>query len=326
MATRMARSARIAWVNQMEGNARPGGFVGDELAQLKEGPGMAQRSLLMTNRNPFSYARQVFESECLARVFGFAYHCLADTVIHIPLKTRLFARVLSEAAFGVLRSHLLQRLPPLQIAGTYLRDLRAAEGLAVTIRGQRYYAQVYAQCAFGVTGFAAFSALGDMQEVDTTPPHQISATDLPGGVNEHAVLAFSQYQAADNTACQRVQRDPIQAHEAVGTRIIADTAARAKLGTRLTLLGLHRLDRLNGFRPGAHCQLGAQAKAGTGLAVHPMVGRVRVGDMLFPTDRRDPGRRRVTGALGCGQDGFMAVYVKPDADGTSEGCVHVDVF
>jgi hypothetical protein len=53
-----------------------------------------------------------------------------------------------------------------------------------------------------------------------------------------------------------------------------------------------------------------------------VVRHVGISNALRPTHLRNPGRRRVEGALGRGQDGFLAVDVQFDADGTGEWLVH----
>ena len=45
---------------------------------------------------------QVFQRECLARYDGFVYQGLRDAVVHVLLEAAFPARILSEAAFGVL--------------------------------------------------------------------------------------------------------------------------------------------------------------------------------------------------------------------------------
>ncbi|HEV8190259.1 MAG TPA: hypothetical protein VGP82_02065 [Ktedonobacterales bacterium] len=85
------------------------------------------------------------------------------------------------------------------------------------------------------------AALGDMQVVDARSPHEVCATDLPGWVNQHLVLARAKQQVADDAALQGVERDPIQAHQPIGARIVRHPAARAELGQvsrRLALTAL----------------------------------------------------------------------------------------
>ena len=59
------------------------------------------------------------------------------------------------------------------------------------------------------------------------------------------MLTWAEQQAADDTAFQRVERDAIKTHQAIGASIVADAATRAELGARLAMLRLHRLDGLN---------------------------------------------------------------------------------
>jgi hypothetical protein len=54
------------------------------------------------------------------------------------------------------------------------------------------------------------------------------------------------------------------------------------------------------------------------LTVHPMMSRVGVGDAFIPTHPRNPGCRRVEGALCRGQRRVMAINIQLTADSASE--------
>ena len=100
----------------MHRDACPCGLVGEELAQLEEGPGMPLVAMFVPNRYPLSNPAEVFESECLARDDGFLHQGLADTVIHVLLEAALPSRILPETAFGVLGVDLLQPLAACVVA------------------------------------------------------------------------------------------------------------------------------------------------------------------------------------------------------------------
>ena len=86
----------------MDRNAGLRRLVGDELAQLEEGPGMPLVAMFAPNRCSLSDPRQVFESDCLARYDGFLDQLLADTVIRVFLEARLTAAHLAQTTLGVL--------------------------------------------------------------------------------------------------------------------------------------------------------------------------------------------------------------------------------
>src|SRR5262249_25381840 len=74
--TGRTRPAGSPWVYQMHRHAGPGGFVGEELAQLEEGPGVPFVAMFVPNRYPLANPAQVFESQCLARYDGFLHQGL----------------------------------------------------------------------------------------------------------------------------------------------------------------------------------------------------------------------------------------------------------
>src|SRR5690348_5618907 len=106
MAAGRAGAAGVPRVYQMHWHAYPCRFVGKELAQLEEGPGMPFVAMFVPNRDPLTNPRKVFKSDCLARDDGFFHQGLRDTVIHIRLEAAFSTRVLAQAAFGVLRVDL----------------------------------------------------------------------------------------------------------------------------------------------------------------------------------------------------------------------------
>src|SRR5262249_27113307 len=73
-------------VYQLQRYARPGSLIGQEGAELEEGPGMPRIALLVANRYSCANPPQVFEGECLARCGGFLYQGLADNVVGVALE------------------------------------------------------------------------------------------------------------------------------------------------------------------------------------------------------------------------------------------------
>lgn len=327
MATLTARAAGIPRVYQMQRHASPGGFVGEELAQLEEGPGMPLVALFVANRYPFSNPTQVFESQCLARDESFEYQGLRDTVIDVFLKAALTARILAQTAFGVLRVDLLQPLAPGVVALASLLHLSITKRLALAIGGEIDDAQVYAQRVAHSLRFArCCAALGDVQVVHATLPDQISPANCPSVVDQHLMLARAEQQTADDAPIQRIERDAIKTHQTVGAGVITDAASRAKTRAGIMVLCLHRLDGLNGFGSGADGQLRTEAEVQTRLAVDAMVRGVGIGDALIPTYLCNPGSSLIEGALRQCQRRFMAVNVQFDANGADESFVHTSAF
>src|SRR5262249_35629840 len=169
---------------------------------------------------------------------------------HVLLEAVLPARVLAQAAFGILGAHLLQALAARVIALPDEFHLRAAKRLPLAVGRQIDDAQVHAQHRASWRSLwliGPFAALADVEVVDATPPDQLSTANLPRWVYQPLMLATSQHEAADHTAFQGIEGDPIQAHQPVGAGVVADAPTRTKLGAcvPLPLLGFHRPDGLN---------------------------------------------------------------------------------
>src|SRR5690348_6997657 len=75
------RPTGIPWVYQMHGHACPGRFVGEELAQVEEAPGVPLVAMFASNRGSLSDSTEIFKSDCLARYDGFLDEPLADAVV-----------------------------------------------------------------------------------------------------------------------------------------------------------------------------------------------------------------------------------------------------
>ena len=136
------------------------------------------------------------------------------------------------------------------------------------------------------------------------------------------MLTRPQDQTSDDAPIQGVERDPIQAHQAVGAGIVADAATRAKLGAGLPLLGSHRLDGLNRLGAGTAGELRAQSVGQAGFPLHPVMSRVGVGDALLPAHLGHPRSRLVESLLRGRERRVMAVTIKLDADDAGECVVH----
>ncbi len=198
VSTLRTRAAGVAWVYQDQTHASPGCLVGEKLPQLIEGPGMPLIALCPSNRSSLPNAGQVFQRECLAGRSGFLHERLADAVVGIGLEAPFSPAVLLQAALSRLRADLLQCLAALVVTLARLPDGFTREGLPLAIGCQVDDAQVYAQVLPIIAPQSrCFLALGHMQEVDATPPNQISPANLPGRVNQHGVLTWAKHQPTD---------------------------------------------------------------------------------------------------------------------------------
>ena len=94
----------------MNRNTCPGGLIGDEQAQLEEGPGMPLVAMFASNRCSLPNPRQVFKSNCLARYDGFLDKLLTDAVVHVFLKSGFASPYAADAALGIACPAILQAL------------------------------------------------------------------------------------------------------------------------------------------------------------------------------------------------------------------------
>jgi hypothetical protein len=306
------RATGVAWIYQ---------------AHLKKCPGVPLVAMFASNRCSLSNPTEVFKRDCLARYRGFLDDLLANHMIGVGLEARLAATHLAQTALRVLRVDLLQPLAAQVVAvANKVNDL-AGEVFPLAIGGEIYDAEIDAQRpAVWLSFTRRFLALCHMQVVHPVAPDQISAADFPRWINQHGVLAWAQNQAADDTPLQRVEGDVVQAHQAVGPRIVADTSAWTKCWARVALLDLYSPDRFNGLGPGADGQLRAQAEPFARFAIDTVMRRVGVGDAFIPAHSRDPGGGLIEGVLRRSQRYLVAVNAKLAADSAGEGFVHTDVF
>jgi hypothetical protein len=311
----------------MHRHAGPCRFVGDVVAQLEERPGMPLVAMCALNRCSLSDTAQVFEGDCLAQYSGFLDELLADAVVGIALEAGLTLPHASYPPLGVAGADLLEPLAAQVVAGADDVNESASEVFALTIRGEIGDAQIDPQCAAVWLYFAwHFAALGDVQVVRAVAPDEISPTDFPGRVDQHLMLARAEQQPTDDTALQSIERHPIQAHQAVGTRVVADAATRPEGGAGLRIglafLGFDRLDGFNGFGPGADRQLSAQAEPFASLTIDAVMRGV--GDAFIPAHPRNPCCGGIEGALCRGECRVMAVNVQLATDCASECFAHTD--
>src|SRR5262249_1463190 len=144
---------------------------------------------------------------------------------------------------------------------------------------------------------------GEMQIVDTALPDEISPTNCPRGVNQHLMLARAKQQTAHDAAFERIERDAIKTHQAIGAGVVANAATWPKLraGSAITVLRFDRLDGFHRLGSGTDRQLCAQAIVQACFTIDAMVGGVGVRDVLIPAYLRNPGGGLVKGALRRGQ-------------------------
>ena len=279
-------------------------------------------AMFVSNRGPLAHPPQVFAGACLARYDGLLHPGRADTGMHVFWQATLPARVLAQAALGMLRVDRLQALAAQMVTRAHGVDQGAAERLPRTVGGQIDEAQVHTQRPAIRLGLRRrCAALGDVQGRGARTPDQSGPAHFPRRVYPQLVLTRPHEPPADDAPSERLQGDTIQAHQSRGPRIVADTPTRAKRRAGRTLLCARGLERRTRLRPGTDGHLRAQPVGQAGLPLDPMGRRVGVGDALIPTHARTPGSRFVEGALRRGQCQVVAVTIERATDGARERVV-----
>ncbi len=279
-------------------------------------------AMFVSNRDPLTNPRQVFEGECLARYGGFSHQGFREAVVDLLLEATFAAHILPEAALRVLGADFLESLTAQVGVVACGMDQGTGALLARASGSEVHDAQVSPQDSPGHGAVQGSAALGDVQLGEARAPDQISPANLPHRVDQQLLLTRTAQQAADDTSIPGVEGDAIQAHAASGACVVADAPTRPAVRARLAALRLDGFARFKGLRSRAHGQLSAQPVGQSRLPMHTMVGRIAVGDPRIPAHPRDPGRRFVEGALRRGQNRVMAVNVQLATDGTSERFVH----
>jgi len=89
-AARRTRPAGVARIDKADGDPGQRRLVGDEGAELPEGPAMQRGALRPRNPNPRADVRQVLQRDPSLRAFGRRHELLADPVVCIVSKASLF--------------------------------------------------------------------------------------------------------------------------------------------------------------------------------------------------------------------------------------------
>jgi hypothetical protein len=283
-ATGRTGTARVAWINHDNTHACQRRLVAHKLAQLPKGPTAVATTLRMANRHSLSKMRKLFKCEGLASFRRLCNQAFADHVVCVLLKAPLFAGEVAQPAPAVLCADRLQALASKVVAAPYLFDLIATECLTVAVGGKVDDTEVNAQHTQWLVWFWQPLGLCDAQIPYDATADQLSTTDLPGQVVKVLPLEVAQVKLADDAPMQRVEAHPIQWHQTVGARIVANAAVSTKGGTRFMVVGASSAYRFGGFVSGTAGKLRTKSKLSTSCAVDGAMERVLVGDALLPRD------------------------------------------
>src|SRR5215212_8787161 len=140
-----ALPTRVLWVDRDHRHASQRCFVGQEGPKLGEGPAMMRAALRLSHRCPGADVGQVLDPYAASGVLSLPHDSLADPVVEVAGKPRLFSPALLEQPLGRVRSLLLKLSAQPGLSGAQVRDVRAREHLTVAIGGNVLESEVYAE-------------------------------------------------------------------------------------------------------------------------------------------------------------------------------------
>ena len=143
-----ARRARAGCVPRVYGDkreARVGALVGEEEAQLAEGPGRENDTLLASSRDPFPDVGQLFDPNSPSGAFRTGNDLLADAVVFVTLEASFPAPSLPQEPLGSLRADGLKTAAEFEVSLPQPTDQAAGVESTVTVSGDVLYAHVDSQ-------------------------------------------------------------------------------------------------------------------------------------------------------------------------------------
>lgn len=182
--------ARIPWIHQDHRDACALGFVRDEFTKLIERPVAVPASLRASNLC-LAEPAQVLEGHSPTSVLRLLNKLLADHVIGVFLKTRLFSRELPKFAFGGLRAFLLKIGAAVLEDASMAIDFRTFEGFAFVVGRQIHDPQIHAHYTFDFHWLVSLHFTG-RQKIETTLPHAQVALPSHATQEFHLLLATSE--------------------------------------------------------------------------------------------------------------------------------------
>jgi hypothetical protein len=285
MPTGTTSTAGVARIDQNHAHAFTSRLVGHEQSQLVKGPTRALPALRASNRDSLPNTLQVFKCECLTLLFGLVDKPLTDLVVDLALKPCLFPGKLAQPPASAAGIGLLEPLSMLKASLAHLPYLCAAVLLAVRVGRKVDQAEINADNAHWFMGRRIGLRLRDVQIPDVRPPYQFRAAYLPTRVVQGAALEVTKYKLSNHPTCDRVQAHPIQAHQAVGARIVTDRAVISKRRTIGALVLSGSSYCFCGFVSGTAGKLRAKSVDGARWTVDNVMQLVLVRDTFTPRDR-----------------------------------------
>lgn len=284
VATCSTGTTGIARINDDHLHASQCRLVLHELSQLVKRPTVEATALRTLKRCSIPNMYQCFEGECLAFFRRLRDQAFADSVVGVLLKAAFFAAIALQSTFGAFRADSLQALTSQVGAFTYAINLCTAECVTVTGGSKIDDPKIDADHAHRFIGFWQLLRLRDAQIPRIALADQFRATDLPAEIVQVAALEIAKIKLHHHATVQRIQRDLIALHQAIGAGIVADRSISPESGTGGIAMLATSADRFGGFVARTARELRAQPKLGTSCAIDDVMQRVFIRNALLARD------------------------------------------
>lgn len=271
--TGRAGAARIPRVHADHGNPLRLRLVVDEAAKFGKGPRGERIPLgASENRDPVSYAAQVFQGDSATGAFCSGYDLFGDHVVLVPCVSLFFLSSLLEETAGRLRSLGLQLRPESSVTVTNRLQCRRGEDLPIGGNGEVDDSQVHAKKAFGI-GLRRFVGLD--REVEAEP--LLVGLIAQIGLAKDRTLKLLRVVSADRqldllAARQEGHRNDGDAEETKDAAVECDSSVRGECPLRL----LVQLVGVGGLRDCSASQLRRKAEPFANLVINEAVETNRV--------------------------------------------------
>lgn len=268
--------ARVFWIHQNHGNTGARGLVLNKSSKLEERPVAVPASLRASNLC-LADAAQIFQGQRPTSVLRLLNKLLADRVVGVFLKTRLFSRELPKFAFGRLRPFLLKIGATVLEDASSAIDFRSLEGFAFVVGRQIHDPQIHAHYTFDFHWLGSLHFAG-RQKIETTLPQAQVAFPALTTQEFHLLLATSERNLL--TTFHGPDRD-FHFVEMIGK----DAAVVRYRPVRLeSALGFAiQLVCIRDFRNATHRDLSAQSKYLPHRAIGQSMQRELVKGVVFPS-------------------------------------------
>ena len=260
-------AAGIAGIDSHQHNASQLGFVFEEQTQLRERPGVQNRSLLLPGLNPFADTVEIFNGDTATGAFSFGNNLLGNAVINVGGESLLFTTQFLESALGGAGLLLLEPSPQPSMPMADRFDFASAMPLAIRGRGNVGDSKVYPK-EFRWDNRRSVRQVHRAVQIELALP--VDQIDLALDPVEPLLLILTVDQGNDQaTFRQCPQADLIESLEAQNAFVIGDGPGRLEYRT-LLLVPCKALDRFPDSADGHLCR---QLVSGSDFGVRQFMDR-----------------------------------------------------